>query len=89
MGQRFGPQGAQVVDYIEQDWTAENWTAGAITTHYPPGVLTSFGPALRAPVGPLHWAGADHAPIMVGSIDAAIREGERAAGEILGDSPVA
>jgi monoamine oxidase len=87
MGQRFGPRGAQVVEYIEQDWTAENWTGGAITTHYPPGVLTSFGPALRAPVGPLHWAGADHAPLMVGSIDAAIREGERAATEVLGHFP--
>jgi monoamine oxidase len=89
MTKRFGQKAAKVVDYIEQDWTAENWTGGAITTHYPPGVLTSFGPALRAPVGPLHWAGADHAPTMVGSIDAAIHSGERAAAEVLATAPAA
>ena len=89
MVSRFGPKAAKVVDYVEQDWTAENWTDGAITTHYAPGVLTSFGPALRAPVGALHWASADHAPITLGGIDGAIRSGERAAEEILATAPAA
>lgn len=83
MVKRFGQSAAAAVDYIEQDWTEENWTCGAIVTHFPPGVLTSFGEALRAPVGPLHWAGTEHSEVMVGCIDGAIRSGERAAREAL------
>lgn len=83
MTRRFGPRATEVADYIEQDWTAENWTRGAMITHFPPGVLTTFGPALRAPVGPLHWAGTETATIMHGTIDGAIRSGERAAAEVL------
>jgi monoamine oxidase len=44
---------------------------------------------LRAAVGALHWAGADHAPITLGGIDGAIRSGERAAEEILAAAPAA
>jgi monoamine oxidase len=83
MVSRFGEPAGKVMEYIEQDWPAENWTRGAMITHYPPGVLTTFGPALRAPVGALHWAGTDNATIMVGCIDGAIRSGERAAEEVM------
>jgi monoamine oxidase len=81
--ERFGPAAAAPVDYIEQDWTAENWTGGAMITHFPPGVLTSFGEALRPPVGPLHWASTEHSDVMLGCIDGAIRSGERAAHDVL------
>jgi monoamine oxidase len=37
----------------------------------------------------LHWAGSDNATIMLGTIDGAIRSGERAAAEMLGGSPAA
>jgi monoamine oxidase len=72
-----------VRDYHEQDWVAENWSQGAFCTHFPPGVLTSFGPALRRPVGPLHWAGTNYATHMTSCIDGAIRSGERAADEVI------
>ena len=48
----------------------------------PPGVLTAFGPALRASVGRIHWAGTETAEAWVGYIDGAIRSGERAAKEV-------
>ena len=80
---RFGSKATAYEQLIEQDWTAENWTRGDMMTHWPPGVLTSFGPAMRAPVGPLHWAGTDNAEVMHGTIDGAIRSGERAAAEIV------
>jgi monoamine oxidase len=51
--------------------------------HYPPGVLTNFGHALRPPVGRIHWAGTETAYIWEGGIDGAIRSGERAAEEVL------
>jgi monoamine oxidase len=80
---RFGSPASTVNDYIEQDWTAENWTRGGMVTHYPPGVLTSFGHALREPVGRLHWASTELATVMTGCIDGAIRAGERAADDVL------
>lgn len=49
----------------------------------PPGAWTGFGPALRAPVGRIHWAGTETATIWNGYIDGAIRSGEDAAAEVL------
>ena len=46
MVSRFGPKAAKVVDYVEQDWTAENWTAGAITTHLRAGRLDVVRPGV-------------------------------------------
>ena len=44
-----------------------------------PGVLTWFGPALRQPVGCIHWAGTEIADNPTGHIDGAIQSGEGAA----------
>jgi monoamine oxidase len=48
----------------------------------PPGVWTQYGPALRAPIGRLHWAGTETATIWNGYMDGAIQSGERAANEV-------
>jgi monoamine oxidase len=47
-----------------------------------PGVLTTLGPALCAPVGRIHWAGTETSPIWSGYIEGAIRSGERASAEV-------
>jgi monoamine oxidase len=80
---RFGPRAAQPVHYEEIDWAEERWTRGCSMAHMPPGVLTQFGRALRAPVGRIHWAGTETATVSHGTIDGAIRSGERAAAEVL------
>jgi monoamine oxidase len=80
---RFGQRAARVENYIEQDWAAEQWTRGDMCTHWPTGVLTGWGRALRPQIGRLHWAGTETTSIMFGSIDGAIRSGERAAEEVL------
>ncbi len=80
---RFGVAAAAPREYIEQSWADEEWTRGCYMTHFPPGVLTSFGPALRAPVNRIHWAGTETATRSNGFIDGAIRAGERAADEVL------
>jgi monoamine oxidase len=41
------------------------------------------GQALAAPVGRIHWAGAETSDIWNGYMDGAIRSGRRAAAEIL------
>ena len=48
-----------------------------------PGALTDLGPALRAPVGPLHWAGTETATQWCGYLDGALSAGSRAADEVL------
>jgi len=81
--ERFGSGAARPLHYHELDWAEEPWTRGCYLAHMPPGVLTQFGRSLRAPFGRLHWAGTETATISHGSIDGAIRSGERAAAEIL------
>jgi pyruvate/2-oxoglutarate/acetoin dehydrogenase E1 component len=80
---RFGPKAASPVSYHEQNWTVERYSGGGMISHAPPGVLTEFGPALRAPCGRIHWAGTESSAIMCGWIDGAVRSGERAAAEVL------
>jgi monoamine oxidase len=79
----FGPQALQPTEYVEQDWAAEEWSRGGPTCFFGPGGWTRFGDAVRAPVGPIHWAGTETASVWSGYMDGAIRSGERAATEIL------
>ncbi|HVM39706.1 MAG TPA: flavin monoamine oxidase family protein [Acidimicrobiia bacterium] len=79
----FGPKAADPVDYVDLDWSAEEWTRGCYGAHTPPGVLTRYGPALRRPVGNVHWAGTETAEHWAGYMDGAVESGERAANEVL------
>lgn len=79
----FGPRAARPADYVELDWAAEEWTRGCYFANFGPGVWTQHGPALRAPVGPLHWAGTETATEWSGYMDGAVQSGGRAAREIL------
>ena len=49
--------------------------------HMGTGVLTQYGHALRPPCGLIHWAGTETSTVFHGTIDGAIRSGERAAAE--------
>jgi monoamine oxidase len=51
-----------------------------------PGLLTGCGEALRAPVGPIHWAGTETAVAWSGYIDGAITSGIRAADEVIAEA---
>ena len=81
--ERFGSAAGEPIGYLETDWSAEEWSLGGMISHFPPGTLTSYGSALRAPVGRIHWAGAERATEMHGLIEGAVRSGERAADEVL------
>jgi monoamine oxidase len=79
----FGPAAAKPIDYAELDWSAEVWTRGCYGAHLAPGTWTQFGPALRDPVGRLHFAGTETASVWSGYMDGALTSGERAAAEVL------
>jgi monoamine oxidase len=79
----FGPRAANPDDYVERLWAEEEWTRGCYGCHMPPGAWTGYGPALRPPIGPLHWAGAEYAQVWNGYMDGAVRSGDAAAAELI------
>jgi monoamine oxidase len=80
----FGDRARRPTRYIEMNWGAERWTRGCYVGYTAPGVLLDYGRALRAPVGRIHWAGAETATYWNGYMDGAVRSGERVAKEVLG-----
>lgn len=79
----FGDQALHPIDYADQRWGAEDFAPGGPTAAVPPGSWTQFGPLLRRPVGPLHWAGTETADEWTGFMDGAVRSGQRAAAEVI------
>jgi monoamine oxidase len=79
----FGSDAASPIEYVEHLWPQEQWSGGCYGAFFPTGVWTSFGPALRAPLGSVHWAGTETATIWAGYMDGAVRSGQRAAQEVL------
>jgi monoamine oxidase len=79
----FGPGAASPDGYVERVWADEEWTRGCYGCAMPTGAWTEFGPALRAPIGPLHWAGAETATVWSGYMDGAVSSGERAAADVV------
>jgi monoamine oxidase len=79
----FGPRARTAIGYLERDWAEEEFSRGCYGAFAVPGTLTRFGAALRAPVGPLHWAGTETATRWTGYIDGAVQSGHRAAREIV------
>jgi monoamine oxidase len=79
----FGPRAAYPREFVEKDWMAEEFSRGCYGAHFTPGVWTQYGPALREPVGRVHWAGAECSPVWNGYMEGAVRSGEDAAGAVL------
>lgn len=82
-----GPRALEPVDFVEQDWTSEEWTRGGPTSVLAPGVLTGLGRWRDVPHGRVHWAGAEHADHWCGYLDGAVRSGQDAAAALLGAAP--
>src|SRR3954447_16518371 len=76
-------QAQNVTAVYEKDWPADPWARGCPVGVMAPGTLLDFGPALRAPVGKIHWAGTETSDYWCGYMGGAVRSGERAAAEVL------
>jgi monoamine oxidase len=79
----LGPEGANPIDYEDQNWPAEQWSRGCYGASMGPGVMTTVGKVIRQPHGRIHWAGTETSTKWMGYIEGAIRSGERAAEEVL------
>jgi monoamine oxidase len=79
----FGEKAARPYEYIEQNWADEEYTRGCYAGMMIPGGWTTYGEALRTPIGRLHWAGTETATVWNGYLDGAISSGQRAAAEVV------
>jgi monoamine oxidase len=79
----FGAQALRPVKYFETDWPGAKWSQGGPVGIAGPGLLLASGPAIREPVGPIHWAGTETSNYWNGYMDGAVRSGKRAAREVL------
>ena len=79
----FGEEARKPLAYAEQDWCGEEWSGGAPIALFPTGTLSVHGPALREPIGRIHWAGTETARQCMGFIEGAVESGQRAADEVL------
>lgn len=79
----FGDEARQPVDYIEIDWSAEEWTRGAYSATFEIGGLSRFGADLRRPIGPIHWACTDISGVGNMHMNGAILSGRAAATAVL------
>jgi putrescine oxidase len=79
MAKYVGARALEPVDYIETDWSAQEWTRGAYGTSFGPGGLTRFRDDIRRPVGSIQWACTDIAGVGHIHMEGAIRSGRRAA----------
>jgi monoamine oxidase len=78
----LGPAAAEPRAYVDRSWSGEEWTRGCYGAHLPPGAWTQLGPALRPPVGRIHWAGTETADRWAGYIEGALDSAERVAVEV-------
>jgi monoamine oxidase len=67
----FGPKASSPERYIDKAWAADPWSAGCYGGFMAPGVWTANGPALRTPIGAIHWAGAETATLCADHIGCA------------------
>lgn len=79
----YGPQAVQPQRYLDHSFLNEEWSRGCYAGLFGPGIWTEYGPALREPVGRIHWAGTETSDIWNGYIDGAVRSGERVAREVI------
>lgn len=78
----FGPKARHPIEYHEKNWQEDPWSQGCPTGNFGPGTLLQFAPALREPVGRIHWAGTETASEFCGFMEGAVESAERAVAEV-------
>jgi monoamine oxidase len=81
----FGSKARHPRAFFETTWAAAEWSRGCPVGIPAVGALVAYGPWLRRPIGRIHWAGTETSDYWNGYMDGAVRSGERAAAEVLGE----
>jgi monoamine oxidase len=81
----FGSKALNPRAFFDTNWSDEQWTRGCPVGIPALGTLLAYGSKMTEPVGRIHWAGTETANYWNGYMDGAVRSGERAAREVLGD----
>lgn len=79
----FGDQALSPIDYVDKNWSNEEWTRGCYAANFGVGAWTEFGRHLTTPVGAIHFAGTETASEWYGYFEGALQAAERAVGEIM------
>lgn len=79
----FGDRAARPECYVDGEWSDRQWTRGCYNANCGPLVWTTFGQALAAPIGAIHWAGTDTATQWSAYMEGAVEAGERAAHAVI------
>ncbi len=70
------------IEYIEYQWSSEEWSLGCPCPYTPPGVLTKVGNCLTEPLGHVHFVGTETAVEWKGYMEGALASGTRGADEV-------
>lgn len=73
------------VEYLEQQWSTEEWSLGCPCPYMPPGLLTKVGKYLTEPHGNVHFIGTETAEGWKGYMEGALTSGIRGANEVIKD----
>jgi monoamine oxidase len=79
----FGEKARRPLRYLDHSWADEPFSRGCYVGLLSPGSWTSYGPALTAPCGRIHWAGTETASRWNGYFEGAVLAGRRAASEVI------
>merc|ERR1712046_108783 len=79
MAQYYGPEALQPDDFLSFDFSRVPSLGGGSQAHFPPGVWTKVGKALRGPHGLVHFAGTEYAAVGFGYVNGAIESGNKTA----------
>jgi monoamine oxidase len=83
----YGAQAGTPVDYIDHCWGSEPFAPGGPNPAVAPYATVSYGKALTAPHGRIHWAGTETAGEWAGCMNGAVLTGQRAAERVSGLLP--
>jgi monoamine oxidase len=75
----YGTKAATPEYYVDGEWSDRQWTRGCYNANLGPHVWTTYGQALAAPIGVIHWASTDTATSWSAYMEGAVDAGERAA----------
>jgi monoamine oxidase len=79
----YGGKAARPEFYVDGEWSERQWTRGCYNANHGPHVWTSYGSALSAPIGVIHWASTDTATYWSAYMEGAVDAGERAARAVI------